>query len=104
MNDESTKKSTYLDQDIHFYWDLEDGRIAHCREIICQPYTNFKVSGGLVTGIEPDTIYFMVGRNDQTPTIFFLRPDEAQAFAWVLTGTLWSHMLPGDPPGENPFK
>lgn len=76
-------------------FDIEfEGRIAHCTQIISQPYENCIFSTGAVKGIEPDTLYFMVKRDDQDdPYMLFLRPDEMQAIAWLCNGALWSMQM-----------
>jgi len=67
---------------------LEDGRIAHCWRAVEQPYQDCQFSAGLVEGIEPDTIYLRMERDEDWQ--FFLRPDEALALLHCLTGALWS--------------
>lgn len=74
-----------------FTIELEDGRIAHCWQAKDQPYQDCVFSAGLVAGLGVDTIYFKVQREgDSEPYILFLRPDEAQAIAFVVSGALWS--------------
>jgi hypothetical protein len=70
--------------------ELPDGRIAHCWEAQAQEYQNCKFSAGLVTGIPPDNLYLRIGRNEEEPKYFFLRPDEASAILFSLAGALWS--------------
>ena len=80
--------------DVRFAVDMGDGRTAQCWRALSQPYENCEFSAGLVTGIDPDTIYLQCGRDgDAEPLRLFLRPDEAQAIVWVLTGALWSHEI-----------
>lgn len=87
--------------EVSFDYDLGDGRIAHCWQAISQPYMDCEFSSGLVEGIEPDTIYLMLKRDDDDPYVLFLRPDEAQAIAWILNGALWSsHMIDLDAAGH----
>lgn len=74
-----------------FNIELDDGRIAHCWQAVSQPYQDCVFSAGLVQGIEPDTLYFMVKRDGQNePYMLFLRPDEMQAIVWVCSGAMWS--------------
>ncbi len=73
---------------------LDDGRVAHCWQAVSQPYSDCTFSAGLVEGMEPDTLYFMVKRDDEDePYMLFLRPDEMQAVAWVCNGALWSAQM-----------
>jgi hypothetical protein len=73
---------------------LDDGRVARCWQAVSQPYQNCIFSAGLVEGIPPDTLYFMVKRDDQAePYMLFLRPDEMQAITWVCNGALWSQQM-----------
>lgn len=67
------------------------GRAAHCWESGRQEYTDCVFSAGLVSGIEPDTIYLRLMRDE--PTTLFLRPDEAQAIITILSGALWSSQI-----------
>jgi len=69
---------------------LADGRIAHCWQALEQPYEDCTFSAGLVTGIEPDTLYLRIQRDGEEPTMLFLRPDEVLALIWVTSGALWS--------------
>jgi len=59
-------------------------------ELIRQAYQNCVFSAGLVEGHPVDTMYLKLERNGQTDTFLLLRPDEAAALAWCLTGALWS--------------
>jgi len=76
--------------DCRFPVELDDGRVARCWEAQRQPYTNCVLSAGLVNGIEPDTVYLRMDKENEEPLTLFLRPDEMQALAWLLNGTLWS--------------
>jgi len=71
---------------------INDGAIR-CEEIISQPYANAAFSAGLVKGIEPDTLYLQFSRDGEEPWTVFLRPDEALAIVWVLSGSLWSKSM-----------
>lgn len=77
-----------------FDFELDDGRIAHCWQAQKQEYADCVFSAGLVEGLGADTIYLRLEREagDDVFTIF-LRPDEAQAIAWLLNGTLWSQQM-----------
>ena len=68
----------------------DNGRKGKFERVIVQPYQNCELSAGLIEGLEPDTIYLRFDRDNTKPTTIFLRPDEAQAVIWVLTGALWS--------------
>jgi hypothetical protein len=61
-------------------------------ELIAQPYANCTFSAGFVSGHEVDTLYLRLKRGDDDTTIL-LRPDEAAALAWCLTGVLWSERM-----------
>lgn len=58
-------------------------------ELISQPYKDCSFSSGLVRGHPYDTLYLKLLR-DGEETIILLRPDEAAALAWCLTGALWT--------------
>lgn len=72
---------------------LDDGRVAHCWQAISQPYQNCVFSTGLVDGLSPDTLYFMVKRDEAEPYILFLRPDEMQAMCWLCNSALWTKQM-----------
>lgn len=63
------------------------------RELIAQPYTNCVVSAGAVDGHPVDTLYLKLERDGLVDTLLLLRPDEAAALAWCLTGVLWSSLV-----------
>ena len=75
------------------------GRIGKFWRAVVQPYKNCEISAGLIEGLEPDTIYLRFDRDDEKPTTIIIRPDEAQAAIYVLSGALWSMMMfePGVP-------
>lgn len=62
-------------------------------EMCAQPYGNCKFSAGLVDGHPVDTIYLTIEGEGREERTFLLRPDEAQAIIWVLSGALWSHEM-----------
>ena len=68
-----------------------DGRgTAECWRAENQEYADCMFSAGLVKGISPDTIYARIEGRGERPTMIFMRPDEALAFARVIMGALWS--------------
>lgn len=81
------------DKQIEFEVTLDDGRVAKCWEADRQEYSDCVFSSGLVEGIDPDTIYLQLEREGVEPTTLFVRPDEAQALAWLLNGALWSQSM-----------
>lgn len=84
---EKLREKTDVTFDMNF-----GNRIAHCQESNRQEYADCVFSAGLVSGIEPDTIYLEFWRNNE-PTTFFLRPDEAQVIITILSGALWSSQI-----------
>ena len=71
--------------------ELDDGRIASCWQAVEQGYSDCVFSAGLVSGIEPDTVYFRLRRDlDEEPLTLFMRPDEMLAAMFVCSGALWS--------------
>lgn len=62
-------------------------------EVVRQAYTNSAFSAGMVDGHPVDTLYLKLERNGNTDTFLLLRPDEAAALGWCLTGVLWSEAL-----------
>jgi len=82
------------DGDSRFEVTLNDGRIARCWRACIQPYDGCGFEAGLVEGLGVDTVYFMVRRDEQDePYMLFLRPDEAQAMIWAISGALWSQEM-----------
>lgn len=59
-------------------------------ELIRQAYQNCVFSAGTVEGHPVDTLYLKLERDGQVDIFLLLRPDEAAALAWCLTGALWS--------------
>ena len=55
-----------------------------------QPYQGCEISAGLVDGLGVDTIYLRFDRDNDKPTTYVFRPDEALAIINVLSGALWS--------------
>ena len=75
----------------------KDGGLSYT-ETIRQEYggNNCIVSAGFVKGRNKprvDTIYIRLEKDGVEPTTLLLRPDEAQALAWVATGVVWSHLI-----------
>lgn len=69
----------------------DDGHLTY--ESVCeQPYQNCTFEAGYVTGHPVDSLYVRLKRGDEDTTLL-LRPDEAQAIAWVLNGVLWSDQM-----------
>lgn len=67
-------------------------------EIIRQEYggNNCIISAGFVEGKNKpivDVIYVRLEKDGVDPTILLLRPDEAQALAWVSCGVVWSYLM-----------
>jgi hypothetical protein len=67
-------------------------------EAVRQEYggNNCIISAGFVEGEnkpEVDTIYVRLEKDGVEPTTLLLRPDEAQALAWVSSGVIWSHLM-----------
>ncbi len=40
-----------------------------------------------------DPLYIRLEKDNVKPTVLLLRPDEAQALAWVSSGVIWSHLM-----------
>lgn len=75
---------------------LDDGKVAHCEEIATQPYLDCEFGAGRAFDVEPDTIYLRLSRihpDGEEHQFWFLRPDEAAALQWVLSGALWSFIM-----------
>jgi hypothetical protein len=62
-------------------------------EVIRQEYTNCVFSAGTVAGHPVDTLYLELERDGKVGTFLLLRPDEAAAIAWCMSGVLWSDAL-----------
>lgn len=66
-------------------------------EICAQEYggNNCKISAGFVEGADPevDIMYLRFEKDNTLPIEIHMRPDEAAAVSWVLTGTLWSNEM-----------
>lgn len=62
-------------------------------EVIRQEYDNCVFSAGNVEGHSVDTLYLKLERNGIVDTLLLLRPDEAAALAWCLSGALWSKLI-----------
>lgn len=59
-------------------------------ETIRQAYSNCVFSAGMVEGHPVDTMYLQLERDGKRDVCLLLRPDEAAALAWCLTGVLWT--------------
>jgi hypothetical protein len=67
-------------------------------EMIRQEYggNNCIISAGFVDGKNKpkvDIIYVKLEKDGVEGTTLLLRPDEAQALAWVSSGVVWSHLM-----------
>jgi hypothetical protein len=67
-------------------------------EIIRQEYggNNCVISAGFVKGKNKpkvDTCYLRLEKDNVSPTVLLLRPDEIQSIAWVTSGTVWAHLM-----------
>jgi len=62
-------------------------------ELICQEYTNCSFSAGIVEGHPVDTLYLQAEKEGTITTQLLLRPDEAAAIIWVMSGALWSMLV-----------
>jgi hypothetical protein len=73
----------------------EQGKTVHCWRAAQQKYdgNNCSFSAGIVTGNDPDTIYLRLQKDGVEPTMIFLRPDEANAIMFALSGALWSKIM-----------
>ena len=70
---------------------VEDGLVF--TEVIRQAYSNCVFSAGIVEEHPVDTLYLMLERDGKRDTFLLLRPDEAMALAWCLSGALWSQEI-----------
>lgn len=78
VRNQSVEETTWSEDDLTFV------------ELIRQAYRNCVISAGTVAGHPVDTLYLKLERGGQVDTFLLLRPDEAAALAWRLTGALWS--------------
>jgi hypothetical protein len=74
----------------------EDG--LYFTEVIRQEYkgNNCIVSAGFVEGDNKppvDVIYLRLTKDSVEPTTLLLRPDEASAINWVMSGVVWSYFM-----------
>lgn len=61
--------------------------------IIKQKYCDCAFSAGFVSGHPVDTMYLRIERSDGSDKVcILLRPDEAAAIAWCMSGLLWSEL------------
>lgn len=58
-------------------------------EVLSQPYDNCIISAG-ITDHPIDTIYLKFSRPPEDDILIVLRPDEALALAWLMSGVCWS--------------
>jgi hypothetical protein len=65
-------------------------------ELLAQPYADCRFSAGFVAGHPADSLYLRLERSGSGLTTILLRPDEAAALAWCLTGALWSERMRRD--------
>jgi len=75
-------------------------------EIIRQEYggNHCVISSGFIEGEDKpsvDTIYLRLEKDGVEPTMLLLRPDEAQAIAWITAGVIWSHLMKEKKPDKN---
>lgn len=88
------------------------GRLLTLLENGRQPYRNCYFAAGSVEGHPHDTLYLRLSRDGEPEqTTLLLRPDEAMAVCWVLSGALWADKMNRDlgltgpePPGEPPHE
>ena len=71
---------------------MSDAVISY-NEIDAQPYSDSKLSAGLMSGAEPDTIYLRFERDNEESLTIHLRPDEAIRIAALLANSVWSTIL-----------
>jgi hypothetical protein len=79
--------------DVSFH---EDGLFF--TEVIRQEYkgNGCTISAGFVEGDNKppvDVIYLRLQKDSVKPTTLLLRPDEAGAINWVLSGVVWSYFM-----------
>ena len=79
----------------HFDTQNEKGKTVHCWRAMRQKYSKNRCSfsAGIVTGNDPDTIYLRLQKEGVDPTMIFMRPDEAEAVIFVLSGALWAKLM-----------
>jgi hypothetical protein len=70
------------------------GHVVTLHEACAQPYQNCVFSAGLASGHPVDTMYLQLKRDGEPePLTLLLRPDEAMAIYWALSGALWTHEM-----------
>jgi hypothetical protein len=62
-------------------------------ERIKQEYANCSFSAGEVAGHPVDTLYLRIEREGEHQLFLLLRPDEASAIIWCLSGAMWSEQV-----------
>jgi hypothetical protein len=78
-------------KDFNVVW---HGYNVKCSPVGRQEYSNCYIESGTVKGHPTDTIYLKVCNDDMPePSILLLRPDEAEAIIWVLSGVLWNQEM-----------
>jgi hypothetical protein len=78
-------------KDFNVVW---HGYNVKCSPVGRQEYSNCYIESGTVIGHPTDTIYLKVCNDDMPePSILLLRPDEAEAIIWVLSGVLWNQEM-----------
>lgn len=70
-----------------------DGGELTYTELIRQEYSNMHFSAGTVEGHPVDTLYLRIEREGDHVLFVLLRPDEAAAIAWCMSGVVWSDLL-----------
>ena len=66
----------------------------NCTELVKQEYANCSFSAGSVEGAGVDTVYLKVERDGIEDVFLLLRPDEAAAIVWTLSGAIWKFLEP----------
>jgi hypothetical protein len=58
-------------------------------EVIQQEYEDGKIAAGFLENHPTDSVYLELNRNEEN-IVLAMRPDEAAAVLWCLSGMLWS--------------
>lgn len=90
-----TGEALHQSAQIHFDFTLDDGRVAHCFQVNSVGYSDAVLSAGLVSGLESATLYVRIERTNETPEMFFLRPDEMLALLQLGSGAMWHQVFLG---------
>lgn len=76
----------------HREWEIGGLKFTElCRQVYA--VNNCVFAAGSVEGHPVDTVYLSYEKDSEPVTFLLLRPDEALAIAWVLTGTVWSGQI-----------